>query len=112
MFSLFQIMTLEAWAEIAREVMARYPAAWLFFITFILVATFSVLNLFIALIVKAMEDPAVGPPANRQPDGLADGNGSATQTELGALRAEIAALRRELAGIAADLPRSPGRPTP
>ena len=99
MFSLFQIMTLEAWAEIAREVMERYPAAWLFFIIFILVATFTVLNLFIALIVKAMEDPAVGPRGNREPD---------APEHLAALRAEIAALRRELAGLAAQLPRSSG----
>ena len=37
--------------------MVPYPLAWLFFLTFILLATFTVLNLFIGLIVKAMEEP-------------------------------------------------------
>jgi len=108
MFSLFQIMTLEAWSEIARTVMERYPAAWLFFIAFILLATFTVLNLFIALIVKAMEDPAVGPRATRGPDDPAPGSPHAAPEDLVALRAEIAALRREFAGLAAQLHRSSG----
>lgn len=55
MFSLFQIMTLEGWADMARGVMDVYPHAWLFFTAFILLATFTVLNLFIAIIVNAMQ---------------------------------------------------------
>lgn len=55
MFTLFQIMTLEGWAEIVREIMVNKPYAWLFFIPFILVATFTMLNLFIAVIVGAIE---------------------------------------------------------
>ncbi|STX28538.1 Ion transport protein [Legionella beliardensis] len=54
-FSLFQIMTLEGWPDIVRKVMEIYPYAWVFFITYILIATFSVLNLFIAVIVDAMQ---------------------------------------------------------
>lgn len=55
MFTLFQIMTLEGWAEIVREIMVAKPYAWLFFIPFILIATFTMLNLFIAVIVGAIE---------------------------------------------------------
>jgi len=56
MYSLFQIMTLESWSMgIVRPVMAVFPFAWLFFVPFILVTTFAVLNLFIAIIVSAME---------------------------------------------------------
>lgn len=40
---------------IARPVMEVYPYAWAFFIPFILVATFTMLNLFIAIIVNAMQ---------------------------------------------------------
>jgi voltage-gated sodium channel len=109
MFSLFQIMTLEAWAEIARTVMQRHPVAWLFFISFILLATFTVLNLFIALIVKAMEDPAFGPRTPRESALTGVNTVSASPEELCALRKEIAALRRELAGVAAQLPRAPGQ---
>ena len=56
MFSLFQVMTLESWSMgIVRPVMDVYPSAWAFFVPFIVVTTFSVLNLFIALIVNSMQ---------------------------------------------------------
>jgi voltage-gated sodium channel len=54
-FSLFQIMTLEGWPDIVRTVMTQKPFAWVFFVTYILIATFSVLNLFIAVVVDAMQ---------------------------------------------------------
>jgi voltage-gated sodium channel len=47
MYSLFQIMTLESWSMgIVRPVMEVHPWAWAFFVPFILVTTFAVLNLF------------------------------------------------------------------
>lgn len=56
MYTLFQIMTLESWSMgIVRPVMEVYGLAWLFFVPFILATTFTVLNLFIAIIVSAME---------------------------------------------------------
>jgi voltage-gated sodium channel len=56
MYSLFQIMTLESWSMgIVRPVMEEYPYAWAFFVPFILVTTFAVLNLFIGIIVDAMQ---------------------------------------------------------
>jgi voltage-gated sodium channel len=55
-YSLFQIMTLESWSMgIVRPVMAAYPWAWAFFIPFILCTTFTVLNLFIGVVVSAMQ---------------------------------------------------------
>jgi len=55
MYTLFQIMTLEGWSqEIVRPVMDVYPYAWLFFIPFIIITSFAVLNLFIGIIVDAM----------------------------------------------------------
>ena len=56
MYSLFQIMTLESWSMgIVRPVMEVHPGAWLFFVPFIVVTSFTVLNLFIALIVNSMQ---------------------------------------------------------
>ena len=56
MYSLFQIMTLESWSMgVVRPVMEQHPGAWLFFLPFIVVTTFTVLNLFIALIVNSMQ---------------------------------------------------------
>lgn len=55
-FTLFQVMTLEGWAaEIVRPVMEKHPQAWLFFLPFILATSFTVLNLFIGIIVSAMQ---------------------------------------------------------
>ena len=55
LYTLFQIMTLEGWSMgIVRPIMEVHPNAWLFFVVFILIATFTMLNLFIAIIVNAM----------------------------------------------------------
>jgi len=56
MYSLFQIMTLESWSMgIVRPVMDQHPHAWLFFVPFIITTSFTVLNLFIALMVNSMQ---------------------------------------------------------
>lgn len=56
-YSLFQIMTLESWSMgIVRPVMEVYPYAWMFFLPFILVTTFAVVNLLVGLIVNSMQD--------------------------------------------------------
>ncbi|WP_255616946.1 MULTISPECIES: ion transporter [unclassified Saccharopolyspora] len=53
LFTLFQVMTGEAWSEVAREVMDEQPMAWIFFILYIAVTTYTVLNLVIAVAVSA-----------------------------------------------------------
>jgi voltage-gated sodium channel len=92
MFSLFQIMTLEGWADIAREIMQRHPYAWLFFVVFILLATFTVLNLFIAIIVNAMQAQHEGAQA------AANGT-DAPSPAAGDIAAQLAALRSEIDGL-------------
>jgi len=53
-FTLFQIMTLESWSSgIARPMLEQIPLSWMYFVPFILVSSFMVLNLFIAIIVTA-----------------------------------------------------------
>jgi len=57
LYSLFQIMTLESWSMgIVRPVMEVYPFAWLFFVPFILITTFVVVNLVVGLVVNSMQD--------------------------------------------------------
>ena len=80
-------MTLENWPDIAREVMARYPYAWMFFLAFILLATFTVLNLFIALIVNAMQNAHAGTDAPESP---------CLAREIEVLNEELRALRAEV----------------
>lgn len=56
-YSLFQIMTLESWSMgIVRPVMEVYPLAWMFFVPFIMMTTFAVVNLLVGLIVNSMQD--------------------------------------------------------
>jgi len=57
LYSLFQIMTLESWSMgIVRPVMDIFPYAWAFFVPFIMVTTFAVVNLLVGLIVNSMQD--------------------------------------------------------
>jgi voltage-gated sodium channel len=67
LFSLFQILTLEGWAGMARAVMEIYPRAPLFFIRFIIIATFTVLNLFIGIIVSTTQELAMRPEQGNDP---------------------------------------------
>ena len=54
-YTLFQIMTLEGWSDgIVRPTMKLFPQSWVFFLPFIIVTSFAVLNLFIGIIVDAM----------------------------------------------------------
>ncbi len=56
-YTLFQIMTLESWSMgIVRPVMEVYPHAWVFFVPFIMVTTFAVVNLLVGLIVNSMQE--------------------------------------------------------
>lgn len=56
-YTLFQVMTLESWSMgIVRPVLEVYPYAWAFFIPFILLTTFAVVNLLVGLIVNSMQD--------------------------------------------------------
>ena len=55
-YTLFQIMTLESWSMgIVRPTMEYFPNSWLFFVPFIIITSFAVLNLFIGIIVDAMQ---------------------------------------------------------
>ena len=64
LFSLFQILTLEGWADMARDIMKTHAWAPFFFIPFIIIATFTVLNLFIGIIVSTMQELAMAPEKN------------------------------------------------
>jgi voltage-gated sodium channel len=76
MFTLFQVMTLESWASlVARPVMAKYPFAWIYFVAFVLTASFIVLNMVIGVVVTAFQGvmqgvdapPGVPPTPDHRP---------------------------------------------
>ncbi|GAA3042492.1 hypothetical protein GCM10017559_84450 [Streptosporangium longisporum] len=91
LFTLFQMMTGDAWSDITRQVMNTHPWAWVFFVAFMLVCTFVVLNLFIAVVVSAMEEEHAEESVQATED-----VGRAVLTELAALRAEVRELRDRL----------------
>jgi len=92
LYTLFQIMTLESWSMgIVRPVMEAHPLAWIFFIIFILLTTFAVLNLFIAIMVDAMS--ATEHVEQEETRTLVVEEHQAVMSELQAIRAELALLR-------------------
>lgn len=91
-FTLFQIMTLESWSMgIVRPVMAVYPLAWVFFLLFILLTTFAVLNLFIAIVVDAMS--VTDHQEQEETRTLVTTDHDHLMTELRLMRAELAEIR-------------------
>lgn len=93
-YSLFQIMTLESWSMgIVRPVMEKFPYAWAFFIPFIMSTTFTVLNLFIGIIVSAMQ-------AEHDEEAAAERGQLHVDQEM--ILKEVQAMRAELAALAAQ----------
>lgn len=88
LYSLFQIMTLESWSMgIVRPVMETFPYAWAFFIPFIIIATFTILNLFIGIIVSTMQELSTLPDPEAPRRDLVDA--------LVRIEADIQALRKQ-----------------
>lgn len=89
LYTLFQVMTLESWSMgIVRPVMETFPLAWMFFVPFIIVATFTILNLFIGIIVSTMQELSMLPDqdeANRE-----------THEILERIEEDIARLRQQM----------------
>jgi voltage-gated sodium channel len=87
-YTLFQVMTLESWSMgIVRPVMEVFPLAWLLFVPFIIVTAFAVLNLFIGVIVDAMQSE----------------NAEIAHDERESMKIESAEILREVRGLRAEL---------
>ncbi|MFT5065236.1 MAG: voltage-gated sodium channel [Yoonia sp.] len=103
LYSLFQIMTLESWSMgIVRPVMEIYPGAWAFFVPFIVITAFSVLNLFIGLLVNTMQTAVEDDPKDeieklkivvKEETYLVGAQVKELNYEIKALRDELRAMR-------------------
>jgi voltage-gated sodium channel len=94
MYSLFQIMTLESWSMgIVRPVMEAFPYAWIFFIPFIMVTTFMVLNLFIGIIVDAI---ATVKEQEKEDEDVDEEHQLSSKQDIDQLRQDIAVLQNQL----------------
>lgn len=90
LYTLFQVMTLESWSMgIVRPIMEVHPFAWMFFVPFVLVSAFVVLNLFIAIIVNSMQEE----------------QGEASHQERDAILHEIKAMRSEMEQLKMSIER-------
>lgn len=90
-YTLFQVMTLESWSMgIVRPVMEVYPWAWALFVPFIILTAFAVLNLFIGVIVDAMQSEHASEAHDER---------EAMKIEATAILAEIRLLREEIAAL-------------
>jgi voltage-gated sodium channel len=117
-YSLFQIMTLESWSMgIVRPVMQVHPYAWMFFVPFILSTTFTMLNLFIGIVVNAMQsehEEEAKAERHKLEEDLRQASEERQQVhaeevaDMAALRGEIAELRRAIGDLADRLPARAG----
>jgi len=101
LFTLFTVMTLEGWVDgVVKPIMEKFPYAWIFFITYIVICTFMVLNLFIGVVVNAMQDVnAEAEEAEREAER------TMIEEETGPLIQEVRSLRREIADMKVELGR-------
>ncbi|MEA2903038.1 MAG: voltage-gated sodium channel [Alphaproteobacteria bacterium] len=99
LWTLFTVMTLEGWTnDVAKPVLEKHPHAWWFFVVFIVVTTFMVLNLFIGVVVNAMQAEAVKAEAAER-----EAEREMIQEEAGPILAEVKNLRKEFADLRADV---------
>jgi voltage-gated sodium channel len=101
LFTLFTVMTLEGWTnDVARPVMQNHPYAWVFFVVYIVITTFMVLNLFIGVVVNAMQEEASKADAEEleAEREIIHEQAAPILAEIRSLRTEVAQLRAELSG--------------
>lgn len=97
LFSLFQVTTLDNWSTLVRDVSAVLPWAPAFFIPFVLISALTMLNLFIAVIVDAMQ--GLGRPSGSGVEKGRDADEAAPARGDAELSAEIALLREQIAAL-------------
>ena len=88
LYTLFQVMTGDGWSDsVARPIMAVFPYAWIFFVIFILISTFVILNLFIAVIVDA---------SNHEAEAAARAERNGLRERLDRLLVEVGEIKAQL----------------
>ena len=105
LFTLFQLMTLDDWANIVKPAMEAKPWALVFFLPFIVVSTFVVLNLFIGVIVESIQTLREDRGASAVAEEAAQK--SADRADLRALVQEVRALRAEIAALKSQPKNTP-----
>jgi len=100
LLTLFQIATLEGWAEVMYAAMETAPWAWVYFISFVIIGTFVMINLFIAVVINSLDE-------SKAIEAAGDGRAAAAGIDaplLDELRAAREALARVEAALSARKP--------
>ncbi len=56
LLTLFRVLTLEDWTDVMYAAMEMNPLMWIYFVSFVVIATFVVINLFIAVVINNLEE--------------------------------------------------------
>ena len=98
--TLFNIITLDGWTNVMSTAMQHYPWAWLYFVSFVVVGTFVVINMFIAIIINSLDDAKrereQKQQQNRPPEPEAPVTRAQLLQELRAAQATLQRLERRL----------------
>jgi voltage-gated sodium channel len=103
MLSLFIILTLENWPNIMGEVADAHPSAWIFFVSYVLIASFLLINMVIAILINSLEevqamesiDERLG-RRRAEREGKGEQDGKAAAQRLQAIRDSLDELEDEL----------------
>ena len=88
LFTLFQLVTLEGWADVAQDVMQVSPAAWAYFVPYVIISAFIMVNVVLGIILNAIEESTQAERINRQ-----DTEEAQLETELAELKAQIGTVQ-------------------
>ena len=100
MYTLFQVMTLESWSMgISRPVMEVFSYAWAYFVPFVLISSFVMMNVVVGVVVNAISEVSEMRKKDAESEESSD---AAEKTEVPAtinpdeIRAEIKEVREHL----------------
>ena len=109
MLSLFQILTLENWPQFLENGQEIHPGSWIFFVSYVLIASFLVINILIAIIINSREevhDAERAADRERLDEELAAADGSVSD-RLAEIRHALDSLETQLAEGGRPDPRKP-----
>ena len=109
MLTLFTVLTLEGWPDVMSAAQEVHPGSWIYFVSFVLLASFLIINIVIAIVINSIEEARnaerLGELEHRIEDAEREGRaydeGAEIEARIDAVREAIDDLQRELA--AADL---------
>lgn len=104
-FTLFKMMTLEGWPDIATVVMEKHPHAWVFFVVFIIFTTFTTLNLLFGIIVDAMEQAKEADVRDQLAEQGIEVTQTSSEMRLAVIEDEVRQIKALLEQVAARQPR-------